>query len=172
MAIILVHKGDLRPYDPNRHHRRSVRLHGYDYTQAGAHFITLCLQRRTPCFGTLKNGTVQLNAAGSLVANYWANLPDRFASIVLDASVIMPDHFHAILWLDGGEANTTPLGKIVGAFKSLTVNAYIQGVRLHGWLEFEKRLWQRDYYERIVRDDEELLRFRRYIEENPERAGQ
>ena len=204
------------PYDPDRHHRRSIRLRGYDYTQAGAYFVTIVTQDRAPLFGDVVAGGMQLNDAGRMVEQEWLNLPDRFPSIELDAFVVMPNHVHGIIVIgdpaiidapdvgaglvpalesapdttppnttvdsivrpvDDGQkrAGTGPaptmarsLGNIVGAFKSITTHAYIQGVKQRGWPEFRGRVWQRNYYEHIIRDDPSLQRIRQYIESNPE----
>ena len=85
------------PYDPNRHHRRSIRLKGYDYSQAGAYFITICTQDRACLFGKVVNGEMQLNDAGRMVLAEWNMLPERFPHVVLDAFVVMPNHVHGIV---------------------------------------------------------------------------
>ena len=85
------------PYDPNRHHRRSIRLKGYDYSQAGAYFITICTQDRACLFGKVVNGEMRLNDAGHMVLAEWNMLPERFPHVVLDAFVVMPNHVHGIV---------------------------------------------------------------------------
>jgi hypothetical protein len=85
------------PYDPNRHHRRSIRLKGYDYSQAGAYFITICTQDRACLFGKVVNGEMRLNDAGRMVLAEWNMLPERFPHVVLDAFVVMPNHVHGIV---------------------------------------------------------------------------
>jgi REP element-mobilizing transposase RayT len=157
------------PYDPNRHHRRSIRLRGYDYATPGAYFVTICAQNRLRLFGTIVGGVMIRNQAGEMIASLWEALPQRFSAMQLDAFVIMPDHIHAMVALDAASADAAPLGNIVGAFKSLTTNAYIQGVRDSGWAPFEQRLWQRNYYESIVRDAAGMARIRSYILTNPAR---
>ena len=157
-------------YDPERHHRRSKRLLGYDYRSPGSYFVTLTMQRRRPLFGAIHGGVLLLSAAGAMLAEHWQALPARFPTMALDEWVVMPDHMHGIVVLRDGTAQAAPaLGAIIGAFKSLTTNAYIAGVRAQGWPAFEGRLWQRDYYERIVRDEAALRAIRAYIERNPQR---
>jgi len=170
-------------YDPNRHHRRSIRLPGYDYTSPGAYFITICTQDRQCLFGEIADGKVVLNAAGEMVEAVWNGLPDRFPEISTDEFIVMPNHFHGIIWNVGAplvgaldppnpepiQTRASRLGAAIGAFKSQTTNAYIHGVNTHGWSAFRGRLWQRNYYERIIRNEEELQRLRGYMAGNPGR---
>ncbi|HWQ11244.1 MAG TPA: transposase [Roseiflexaceae bacterium] len=155
------------PYDPNRHRRRSIRLRGYDYAQAGAYFVTICTNVRAPWFGMVSGGAVQLSAPGDMVAAWWREVTARFPPVDLDEYVVMPDHLHGIVLLRAEASQRVALGTVVQWFKTMTTNAYIRGVRERGWPPFEGRLWQRNYYERIIRDDEELAGVRRYIAENP-----
>ncbi len=168
-----------------KHRRQSLRLNGYDYAQAGAYFITICTEGRALLFGDVANGTMRLNAAGQLAAMLWNNLTPRFVGIELDAFVVMPNHIHGIIVLPyraatvgaplvgaprGGRADTRAaptVGDVVGAFKSLFTVKYIRGVKQCRWPSFDRRVWQRNYYEHIIRDDAELARVRRYIDENP-----
>lgn len=157
-------------YDPERHHRRSIRLRGYDYCQPGAYFVTINIQARLPLLGSITAGLMQHSPAGVMVAAQWQALTERFAHVALDAWVVMPDHLHGIVVLQAGTAQPgPPLGSVIGAFKSLTTHAYIQGVEKEDWPAFPRRLWQRNYYERIVRDERALQAIRTYIEQNPMR---
>ena len=161
------------PYDPDRHHRRSIRLRGYDYSSDGAYFVTLTLQGRSKLLGVCQDGVVTLSGAGEMIADQWQALPERFLTVRLDTWVIMPDHMHGIILLRNALGQPRhALGQIIGAFKSITTVRYIAAVAAEGWTPFEGHLWQRDYYEHIVRDDEELARIRRYIEGNPARYGE
>lgn len=168
------------PYDPNRHHRRSIRLKGYDYSQAGAYFITLCTQDRACLFGKVVNGEMRLNDAGRMVLAEWNRLPERFPHLVLDAFVVMPNHVHGILVITdpaptvGATVGATlvvapTVGNIIGAFKSRVTVEYIRGVKTSGWPPFRGRLWQRNYYEHIIRNERALNAIRQYIMENPRR---
>ena len=85
------------PYDPQKHHRHSIRLKDYDYTRAGLYFVTICAQNRECLFGNAEADQIQLNDAGRMVGQKWDELPLRFKTVILDASVIMPNHFHAIV---------------------------------------------------------------------------
>ncbi len=240
-------------FDPERQHRRSIRLRGYDYTQAGAYFVTIVTQDRACLFGEVVDGHMRLNDAGRMVAAEWDALRTRFINIDLDAFVVMPNHIHGVIVITGpigtdgstvgaplvgaqfttgaettgatvgaplvgaqstraivgaplvGAQSTTgdivgaPLvgaqsrtraqigattrvaptivpmttmrgravGHIVGAFKSFTTVAYTRGFNTQGWSPFRGRLWQRNYFEHIVRNEESLHRIRQYITDNP-----
>jgi putative transposase len=167
-------------YDPDAHHRRSIRLQGYDYSQAGAYFVSIIAQSRECIFGDVVDDQVVLSPVGELIQQIWMDLPARFAYCALDAFVVMPNHIHGIIVIDrvvqelvdGGTANGSPidghveppvaLGAIIRVFKSLSA---IQVNRLLA--RPPQPLWQRNYYEHIVRDDEDLNRTRQYIMDNP-----
>jgi len=268
-------------YDPKRHHRRSIRLRGYDYAQPGAYFVTIVVQGRECLFGEVVNGEVMLSDAGRMVERWWTELAHKFPMVTLDAFVVMPNHVHGIIVIspvvsdpvctapvcadhvctdpvcadpvgadpvgadpvgadlcvrpdnqnnqrvrpdnqndqcirpdnqnnqrvrpdnqnnqyvrpngqsirpDGMGANTdrgthvgvplpacvpiparVPLPEIVQWYKTMTTNEYIRQVRAEGWPPFLGRLWQRNYYEHIIRNDISLEQIRRYIAENPAR---
>ena len=84
-------------YDPARHHRRSIRLKGYDYTQAGAYFVTLCVQGRECLLGDVVDGELQMNESGQIAAECWDDMARHFPAVELDASIIMPNHLHGIV---------------------------------------------------------------------------
>ena len=165
-------------YNPKKHHRRSIRLKGYDYSQAGLYFITICVQNRKCLFGDITNGKINLNDAGRMVENQWLALPNRFTNIHLHEYVVMPNHFHSILEIVEGETlvvsqnepiapNKKTVGDIVGAFQSIATVEYIRGVKNHNWNRFNKKLWQRNYWEHIIRNDAECNRIANYIINNP-----
>ncbi len=85
------------PYDPEKHHRRSIRLKGYDYTQPGAYYITLCTKARQCLFGDVIKGEMRLNSLGNIAFNCWQAIPNHFPHVELDAFVMMPNHLHGIL---------------------------------------------------------------------------
>lgn len=158
------------------HHRRSLRLRGYDYAQGGAYFITACTRHRACAFGDVVDGQMHSNDAGAVVQVTWNALPRHFPFVELDAFVVMPNHAHGILWIAGNDAGAThasprqPLpgprrgsvGAIVGSFKS----AASKGINaLRGTPGAST--WQRNYHEYVVRDEESLNRIRRYIADNP-----
>ena len=149
-------------YTTARLHRRvSIRLRGYDYTWAGVYFVTICTHEKRCLLGEIVEGEMCLNEAGRLAAEALASLPERFPSLKVDCSVVMPNHAHAILCL-GGPLDSLPvaLGEIVRSWKAKSARA----IRLGPDPSFG---WQRNYYERILRDEEESDQVRRYIAENP-----
>lgn len=146
------------------HRRRSIRLQGYNYSEAGAYFVTICTQDRQCLFGEIQDGQVVLNAAGSMVADSWNRLPSRFPEVELDVSVVMPNHFHGILVLAGDGLS---LPDVVQRFKSITTRLYTLAVAEKGWQPFRGRVWQRNYFEHIVRSPKELDELRQYITNNP-----
>ena len=178
------HKG--RPYDVmydlEIHQRRSIRLKGYDYSQGGAYFVTIVAQGRLCLFGDVVDGEMRANDAGEMVWRVWDGMPGRFPSIEMDEFVVMPNHVHGVIIirqslgsLVGGQGDSgvqrdtgaTTVGDVVGAFKSLTTVEYGRGVRKLDWPPFDRRLWQRNYYERVIRDESEFSRVRKYIANNP-----
>jgi putative transposase len=256
-------------YDPERHHRRSIRLRGYDYRAAGAYFITIVVQDRACLFGEVVEGAMCLNDAGRMVERWWLELNRRFPHVSTDAYVVMPNHFHGIVVIHSRPPDTTttpdstgahgggahggdahdggahdvgadlrvcpyptdtpnptdipnphptdayggdahdggaygggthagaplqspdsggahdvgadlrvcpdsggahigaPLPTIVQWFKTMTTNEYIRMVKHAGWTPFQGRLWQRNYYEHIIRNERALERIRDYILTNP-----
>lgn len=159
-------------YKPDKHHRRSIRLKGYDYALAGAYFVTICTQGRACWFGEVVDGQTRLNLAGETINTMWLGLPKRFSGIAMDIHVVMPNHLHGIVSIKPVGAQfiapqTTNPGAInrvnlVRAFKAVTTRAIRQTVSA----EFA---WQRNYYERILRSEESLNRVRQYILDNPRR---
>ena len=127
------------------------------------------------------------NDAGRMVHTVWDEIPGRYIGVAVDVFVVMPNHIHGIIILSDvgatlrgcpvppvrkpgqaqGPAPTLSLPDVVGRLKSLTTNQYRQAVVGSGWPAFDKRLWQRNYYEHVVRDDQELDRIREYIVDNP-----
>ncbi len=273
-------------YNPNIHHRRSIRLQGYDYSQEGLYFITICTQNKLCLFGKIEDGNMQLNVAGNMIRQQWLGLVHRFNKIKLHEFVVMPNHFHGIIELVGvplvgtqnddnphfanqpeteqsqmgqlpiigqqnvgvplvgtpnddnphfveqpqtpqpqtpqsqtrqsqtgqlsivlgqpqgiapttniqnaknrpkierpqteqsqtgqlsimgqpqGIAPTVTVGDVVGAFKSLSANEYIKNVKQNNWQPFNKKLWQRNYYEHIIRNEKSYQCISEYIINN------
>ena len=148
--------------DPTLRRRRSVRMSAYDYSQAGYYFVTLCTYDRECVLGEISDDRMVLSEAGRAVEAVWARLPQRFPSVELDAFVVMPNHVHGIVVIVDRSIST--LGAIVGAFKSLAA------IEVNHLLSRSGRpLWQRSFYEHVVRNDRELDRFRAYVAANPSR---
>ena len=109
------------PHDPQRHHRRSIRLRGYDYALAGAYFVTICTEGHVCLFGDVVGSIMVPNRAGEVAQQAWDALPQRFTSLTLDAFVLMPNHIHGILAFvgddaaaEGGAASSAPTGDVAG----------------------------------------------------------
>lgn len=164
--------------------RKIIRLPSYDYHTPGAYFITICVRHHLCLFGQIKQERMPCNAAGAMVARWWHRLSDKFPTLQTDAFVVMPNHLHGIIILHdpaGADPrvrpNLTPnevdapmgasLPTVVQWFKTMTTNAYIKGVQQNRWAPFHGKLWQRSYYEHIVRDQRDLDRIREYIHQNP-----
>jgi putative transposase len=153
-------------YNPDNHHRHSIRLRDYDYASGGAYFVTLC----TFDHGCYFNQFEQLR---EIVNNEWINIPTRFHNVDLDEYVIMPNHIHGIIIIRrdtpcGCPLNGLPpaLGDIVGAFKSLCVNAWLKAIKSQN-IGAKGKFWQVNYYEHVIRNVYELNRIRQYIIDNP-----
>jgi len=143
--------------------RRTIRLRDYDYSQAGAYFVTVCTYQRECIFGGVIDAEMRCNAIGQIVVDTWRSLPPRFAGLVLDEFVVMPNHLHGVLHLGDGAASVrVVLGAVIRAFKSQSAIAANRLLQRPG-----QPLWQRNYFERVVRDEEELQRIRDYIVNNP-----
>jgi len=157
--------------EPPIRNRRSIRLKGYDYTQPGAYFVTICTQNRECLFGQITDGKMVLNNAGRMVADSWEWLAEQYDHVLLDEWVVMPNHLHGIIVItDGGRGGSRtaptvkrkPIGRLIGAFKTVSTKQINQMRETSG-----AKLWQRNYYEHIIRNENELNRIREYIHNNP-----
>jgi len=205
-------------YNPKIHHRRSIRLKGYDYSKAGAYFITICCDDMDLKFGTIdtpdrnnSDAVVKLNEFGHIAYSEWAKLPQRFSDVELDVFQIMPNHVHGIIVLsttnnivgatiavapnhtgnddtvapnkkgndDGGDrAGASPaptIGNIIGAYKSLVANGCLElfknSIAIDKMHENENmgKIWQRNYHEHIIRNEQAYRIISKYIIDNPKK---
>jgi REP element-mobilizing transposase RayT len=152
------------PYNNAIHNRQSIRLNGFDYSQEGNYFITICAHNRQSLFGKIIKEDMEINQVGNIVNFHWQKIPNRFKGIQLGAFVIMPNHIHGIITFTESIPGQT-IGKIVGAFKSLTANEFISLCKRNKLPV--KKLWQRNYYDHIIRDEEDYFRIVDYIQNNP-----
>lgn len=146
-------------------HRKQLRLRGCDYAFPGVYFVTICSAGKRPFFGSVSEGKTVLSPLGEIVRSEWIALTERFAVLVLDGFVVMPNHLHGVLAFvshAGGASPSPTLFEVIGAFKSIST---IKVNRLLGRRGVP--LWQRSYYEHIVRTGEDLRKIQRYILENP-----
>jgi REP element-mobilizing transposase RayT len=184
------------PYNPTIHHRRSIRLKGYDYSQAGLYFITICCQDRICRFGKIENREMILNDAGKIAYDEWYRLAERYPRVFGEVFQIMPNHVQGIIGLDDvvgatlavaqnpnpntgdqiragaspaptAATATTTIGNIIGAYKSLVTNKCLEIYKLRN--EYMGKLWQRNYYEHIIRNEQSHQNIFDYIIHNPEK---
>ena len=210
-------------YNPVIHHRCTIRLKSYNYSQSGMYFITICCQNHTCLFGKITDSEMILNDAGKMIEKWCAELSHKFPDIMLDPYIIMPNHFHAIIVNNGDDSTTvgadlrvcpdekrvcpnelgkrgenmsgehrdeyehrgehtgeseykgehtgSPLHAVVQWFKTMTTNEYIRGVKTLGWQPFDKKLWQRNYWEHIIRNEQSYQNITNYIINNPANWG-
>ena len=172
-------------FDPEKHHRRSIRLRNYDYSQPGAYFVTICTYQKQPWFGEIKNGQMYLNQLGKIVADEWLKTCKIRPNFQLDEWVIMPNHFHGIVIINDYSGDDQSLGardapldlgardaplqqkpnslsSCIAGFKS-AVTKRINLLRQNT----DTPIWQRNYYESILRDEKYLAVVREYIINNP-----
>ncbi len=151
-----------KKYNPDIHHRHSVRLPDRDYSSASAYFVTLCADRPEPIFTIPELRTILIET--------WQTLPERFPSVSLDEFIIMPDHIHFIIWLYRTQEPAPTLGRVIGTYKSQAALAWLNHIKFNN-LECSGRIWHRNYYERVVRIAE-LEQTRQYIRSNPGKLAQ
>ena len=170
-------------YNRDIHHRQSIRLANYDYSSAGAYFVTICIKNRESILGDIKNGNMILNYVGLMVNKWWDKLPQNFNNIDTDEFMIMPNHIHGIVSIVGADpcvcpnnktnhltegAHTgAPLHRVIQWFKTMTTNEYFRNVQLKGWQRLDGKFWQRNYYEHVLQNEKELFTIRKYIKNNP-----
>ena len=177
-------------YNPKIHHRKSMRLKDYDYSQNGYYFVTICVRNKTEYFGEIINGKMILNEIGEIAQKQWLWLAEQYDYVKLDEWIIMLNHLHGILIIENsttgvgrvgadrvaGAGRDLPLrpqrqceqqtrkikssSELIGAFKTTSSKLIHQ----NGLSEFQ---WQQNYYDRIIRNEKELDKIRKYIFENP-----
>ena len=175
-------------FDPQKHHRHSIRLKEYDYTQPGGYFITMVTYQREHLFGEIENEEMKLSKFGLAAKQQWEKLPKRFSNIEIGAFVIMPNHVHGIIRIierrgtagtsetlgsnSSRRAQTEAFQKPVPSSIPTIVRSYKSAVSYRINLMRGTDgvpVWQRNYYEHVIRDHEDWDRIERYIETNPSR---
>lgn len=154
--------------------RQSSRCKGWDYSQSGAYFVTLCSRQRNAVFGEIRDGVMGLNKFGCLAWNEWHLLAKRRCDVTLDEFVVMPNHLHLILFIANDVPATYELGhkneriKLTSGSLGAVIGGFKSGVtREIGRMRGQRtRVWQRLFYDRVVRDERELLLMRQYIHNN------
>lgn len=153
--------------------RKPTRLPGYDYSQGGYYFVTVCTYNKIHLFGEIISGNMVLNQLGEIVFSTWVNLPIHFNSIALDEFIVMPNHFHGIIAIESPNPtsehrpNEKPsLGVIIGGFKTWSARKINAITNRTG-----KPVWQRSFYDHIIRNQTSLNQIREYIINNPLQCG-
>ena len=173
------------------YHRRTIRLKQYDYSEDGFYFVTICTQNRENLFGEITGGIMKINYAGEIIKKWYTKSESKFANIKCGEYVIMPNHFHCIMEFVGADPRVcpespennectqiqgehmgsplhkTPLPQIIQWFKTMTTNEYIKMIKQNLLPSFDKRVWQRNYHEHIIRNEAEYYRIIEYIKNNP-----
>jgi REP element-mobilizing transposase RayT len=179
----------MEKYNPNTHHRCSIRMKGYDYSKLGMYFITVCCKNMEHRFGKIENQKMILNDFGKIAYNEWLKLSERYPHVSLDTFQIMPNHFHGIIQISNvapvgaglapalvgnndkslqGDREGRPyntVGNIIGAYKSLVVNQCLKICKSRN--EYMGELWQCNYYEHIIRNNRSYQFIANYITNNP-----
>ncbi|MFA5975568.1 MAG: transposase [Elusimicrobiota bacterium] len=151
--------------------RQSIRLPGYDYTSQGIHYVTMCTRDHLNLFGIVKNEEMQLSPVGEMINLAWRGITMYAPRISLDEFVVMPDHLHAIIVigpdLDGGLNHDFGQGRCPAPTAAISLPSIVR--RFKSWTthQYRKNIWQRNYYEHIVSDENDLNRIREYIKDNP-----
>ncbi len=148
--------------------RKPQRLSGFDYSQSNAYFITICTQNKLNLFGELINNSIELNDAGKMIREKIKSISGM--GVIVDKYVIMPNHIHAIIIINNNGTAQGPfptLSETVLRFKTITTKLYIDGVKNGAYLPFEKKIWQKSFYDHIIRDENGYLAIWKYIDENP-----
>lgn len=175
--------------DPQKHHRKSIRLKGYDYSQPGAYFLTLVVYQHDCLFGEIQDANMFLNDLGKIADECWRAIPDHFPFVELGAHVVMPNHVHGVIVIhenaglaygSRGAAMLRPYetrpnenrpNVKTGSWGAI-VRSYKSAVSYHIHKQHNATgIWQRNFYEHIIRDEKDLQRITKYIEMNPLRWG-
>lgn len=161
-----------------KHHRKSIRLQGYDYSQAGAYFVTICTHNRECVFGDIADREMILNKYGEIIQKIWDEIPEKYFGVGIDYFQMMPNHIHGIIIIVGAQfiapnnGNTRQYQGVIN--HAPTVGDIVRGVKarcscmvnkMHGTPSAS--FWQRNYYEHVIRDKNDLNRVREYIQNNP-----
>jgi len=163
-------------YDPVKHHHRSIRLKGYDYSQSGAYYTTICTHDKKSLFGKIIDGNMVLNEFGEIVNDEWIKTEQIRKNVKLDEYMVMPNHLHGIIVINNNRRDTLmrvqpeSFGKpvsgsiptIIRGFKSATTKQINELRRTP-----QMSVWQSNYYEHVIRNDDDLNEIREYIINNP-----
>jgi putative transposase len=157
--------------EQNAKRNNSLRLKTYDYSTNGAYFVTICVDNKAPILGGIQDGISKNNKAGLVVERWWKDLPTKYSNVEIDSYVVMPDHFHGIIIIDGvGAIHESPnvnrrrmtIGMVIGYFKMNSAKEINILNNTKG-----EPVWQRSYFDHVIRNDKDLNEVREYITTNP-----
>ena len=147
--------------------RKKMRFTGFDYKTQGCYFITVVTFNRSCLFGHVENEEMILSDSGKRIDHIYHTIEERFLQVGCMDYVVMPNHFHCILYLDRKNDDSIP--KVMDYFKSMTTDEYIKGVKEKGWRRFDGHLWQRNYWDDIIWNARQFEYVQNYIALNPSR---
>jgi REP element-mobilizing transposase RayT len=146
--------------------RVKLRLKHYDYAQQGLYFITICYHQKKCLFGSISQEKMHLNDAGLMIEKWYKELENKFPTMLGNTMIVMPNHFHCIIEIKGVHTGS-PLHEIIQWFKTMTTNEYIRNVKTKNWARFNDKLWQRNYHEHVIRNNDSHQKIIYYIQYNP-----
>lgn len=159
------------PKSSKKHNRKSIRLKAYDYSQEGLYFITINTYHNQYLFGKIKNKVMILNALGEMINAMFIEIENEFENVIITESVVMPNHVHFIVKIEenltASSDNKVSLGDVIQMFKRYSTIKYIENIKKNNWSRFIGKVWHRNYYEHIIRNDKDYERIAKYIRENP-----
>ncbi len=145
--------------------RKQIRLHGYDYSRNGGYFLTLCTYNRGVFFG-------KSDSLDEMFRRWLFEIENKYPGVKIDLNIFMLDHMHFVLFKSDQNAEnaadkSSSLPLIIKWYKTMTTNDYIKGVKSGSYDPFDKHIWQRNYFEHIIRNEDDLYNIRAYIRDNP-----
>lgn len=143
--------------------RKNLRLPDFDYGEIGCYFVTLCTHNRARIFSLESPNTIP----NKIIRKWIQETQNKFPGVVFDHYVIMPDHLHFLITIHQKSATTLP--DVLCYFKTMTTNTYIRGVKSGYLPAFDKKLWQKTYFEHVIRNQEDYNNTWEYIQFNPAR---
>ncbi len=159
-------------YNPAIHHRKSIRLKGYDYAQEGFYFITICCQDRAQLFGKIEGTQLILNECGEIAHKCWLEIPEHFPNVALHDHIIMPNHVHGIIEIKFKSNHIEK--RVLPRSPSKTVGSIVRGFKIGvtKWMRQNTnvyKVWQRNYFDNIIRNEQSFDRISDYIRNNPKK---
>lgn len=163
-------------FDPSIHHRKSIRLKDYDYSKSGLYFITICCKDNACIFGEIYNGEMNLNDLGNIAKSCWIQIPDHFPNAILHEFIIMPNHVHGIIELINLDDSKSEMNN-VNMFQNMipkSIGSIIKGFKIGvtKWARANsniEKVWHRNYYEHIIKNQISYQNISSYIVNNPKK---